>query len=163
MDVSALDALFAAGGADAAIWTFRHNPAVLQNPRMYGWVEVDGQRAKRVSCKVPVSDCPIEDHAVIGSFTFRRAGEFLSCADALISADRRINNEFYVDEVMNVAIERGLRVYVFEVDRYICWGTPQDVDTYHYWLSYLRQAGENRCYLKSPRAVVFFKTPLSIS
>src|SRR5438128_4730843 len=28
------------GGADAVIWTFRNNPAVLQKPSMYGWVKV---------------------------------------------------------------------------------------------------------------------------
>jgi len=37
---------------------------------------------------------------------------------------------------MNLAIERGLRVKVFEVDSYICWGTPQDLQTYEYWERY---------------------------
>lgn len=33
---------------------------------------------------------------------------------------------------MNVMIEHGKTVYAFEVNRYICWGTPQDLLVYNY-------------------------------
>jgi dTDP-glucose pyrophosphorylase len=116
---------------DALIWTFRNNPAVLQDPRMYGWVRVDSHgKALGVSCKAPISDEPMRDHAVIGAFSFRRAADFIGCTEQTIAANRRIKNEFYMDEVMNVAIESGRRVEVFEVDDYVCWGTPQDLDVY---------------------------------
>lgn len=127
---------------DAWIWTFRRNPAVLQNPRMYGWVAVDARDVvQRVSCKIPISESPMEDHAVIGAFTFKRAGDFIACAEAAITANRRINNEFYVDEVMNGVVESGLRVKAFEVSRYICWGTPRDLDVYDYWRTYFLESG----------------------
>jgi dTDP-glucose pyrophosphorylase len=136
-----LDAALADPGTDALIWTFRHNPAVLQNPKMYGWVAVgpDGRSATRVSCKIPISTTPMEDHAVIGAFTFKRASDFIRSAEALIAANRRINNEFYVDEAMNVAIESGLRVKVMEVHHYICWGTPQDLTLFNYWQGALQE------------------------
>jgi len=119
---------------DALIWTFRHNPAVLQNPKMYGWVETgDNKKACRVSVKVPISTDPMNDHAVIGAFSFRRAGDFIQCADQMIAANRRINNEFYADEVMNVAIENGLTTVVMEAESYVCFGTPRDLNTYNYW------------------------------
>ena len=130
-----------AGTGDAWIWTFRNNPAVLQDPRMYGWVDVGaggGTRAARVSVKVPISETPMNDHAVIGAFTFRRAGDFVRLAEDMIAANRRINNEFYVDELMNVFVESGKQVEVFEVDRYICWGTPADLALYDYWRGYFQ-------------------------
>ena len=43
---------------------------------------------------------------------------------------------------MNVAVEMGLRVHVLEVDRYICWGTPQDLDVYNYWAGYFRSTSQ---------------------
>jgi len=122
---------------DAVIWTFRQNPAVLQNPRMYGWVDVDAQNyVRRVLVKIPLSESPMDDHAVIGAFTFNHAIDFISCAEETISQNRRTNDEFYVDEVMNVAVENGLTVRVFEVEKYICWGTPQDLIVYNYWRDY---------------------------
>ena len=118
---------------DAVIWTFRNNPTVLDRAHMYGWIETEGSKALKVSCKKGISSTPLNDHAIIGSFTFRKAKDFFGCAHELIKQDRRINGEFYVDEVMNIAIESGLKVGVFEVDQYICWGTPDDLRTYEYW------------------------------
>jgi len=137
-----LKALMQDDTVDAIIWTFRNNPAVLQNPKMYAWVVVDSYNyVQRVSCKIPISGSPMNDHAVIGTFTFKKAKDFSECANAMIAADRRINNEFYVDEVMNVFMEKGFRIKVFEVDRYVCWGTPQDVETYNYWRGYFQRVG----------------------
>jgi bifunctional N-acetylglucosamine-1-phosphate-uridyltransferase/glucosamine-1-phosphate-acetyltransferase GlmU-like protein len=127
---------------DAMIWTFRNNPAVLQNPKMYGWVSVsENNSVQGVSCKKPISNTPMNDHAVIGSFTFKKASDFVDCTEAMISKNIRINNEFYVDIVMDVAVQRGLKVKVFEVDKYVCWGTPNDLSIYNYWLSYFRDKG----------------------
>ena len=83
----------------------------------------------------------MNDHAVIGAFTFKRAKDFVIAAETMILTNRRIKNEFYVDEVMNVAVEQGLRVKVFEVQHYICWGTPRDLDTYNYWHGWFNNVG----------------------
>lgn len=119
---------------DFLVWTFRQNPAVLQDPRMYGWVKTDpAGNIAGVSVKVPISETPMNDHAVIGAFSFRRAGLFLDACDDMIRANARIKNEFYVDNAINFALVRGARGRPLEVDRYICWGTPRDLDTYNYW------------------------------
>lgn len=126
---------------DAIIWTFRENVTVERNPHMYGWVETDRHgKALRVSCKKPLSDDPVRDHAIVGTFYFRKAGYFFENAQDMVNKDRRINGEFYVDECMNELIEKGLHVSVFEVDRYLCWGTPNDHKTYSYWQEYFNKA-----------------------
>jgi hypothetical protein len=55
--------------------------------------------------------------------------------DHLIERDGRVNGEFYIDSCINDAIELGLRCYLFEVDNYLCWGTPNDLRTFEYWQS----------------------------
>ena len=119
---------------DGWIWTFRHNPAVLQNPKMYGWVELQkrGQTlAKAVRCKQPLSNTPMEDHAVIGAFTFRHASIFFDSVRRMIEADCRINGEFYADVAADFAIQAGYHIHAFEVGQYICWGTPADFVLYN--------------------------------
>ena len=117
--------------SNALIWTFRNNSAVLQNPKAYGWVEVDETgTALKVSCKEPISGNPLVDHAVIGSFSFQRAETFFQCVDSMIAKNRRINNEFYIDVALDECIGLGYVVRPFEVEKYICWGTPQDLDKY---------------------------------
>ena len=125
---------------DALIWTFRNNVTVKLNPKMYGWVVIDEENiAQKVSCKVPISDNSVHDHAVVGTFWFRKAKHFFYYTEKLIKKNRRINNEFYVDEVMNESIEDGLNIKVFEIDKYICWGTPNDLYVYQYWENYFME------------------------
>lgn len=57
-----------------------------------------------------------------------------------IKENIRTNNEFYVDDVLNQNIKDGLTVKVFEVDDYICWGTPNDYKTYNYWKEYFERS-----------------------
>jgi len=115
--------------ADALIWTFRNNKAVLDNPSAYGWVEVDSnEKAIGVSCKKPISDYPLNDHAVIGAFSFRRAESFVLCVEKMIAKNRSINNEFYMDVAMDELIQLGFDVSLMEVLQFFCWGTPQDFE-----------------------------------
>jgi choline kinase len=126
---------------DGWIWTFRNNKIVLQNPKMYGWVNTEetGTKALNVSCKIPISDNPINDHAVIGAFTFKKAKYFFDSLKDMVNANDRINNEFYVDVAMNYTIKAGYSIHVREVEQYICWGTPADFEEYIYWLNYFKK------------------------
>ncbi len=131
MDYSRTDFNKKLYGSDALVWTFRNNESVLNNPEMYGWVKLDkiGQ-ISGVSCKVPISDKPIKDHAITGSFSFRKADYFLEYCEKTISKNRRVNNEFYLDIVLDECVIGGLNVQTFEVDEYNSWGTPVDLETY---------------------------------
>ena len=78
---------------------------------------------------------PEKDPIVIGTFTFRRSKDFHAALKRLTLRNGRINGEFYVDSLINDAIESGLRCHVFEVDSYLCWGTPNELKTFEYWQS----------------------------
>jgi len=120
--------------ADALIFTFRNNPAVLAKPTAYGWVRTSAANVvEQVSVKVPISQKPMNDHAVVGTFWFREGRMFAEAAEHMISRNKRINNEFYVDECMNDLMELGYKVKVFEIEHYVCWGTPADYETFRYW------------------------------
>lgn len=130
---------------DALIWTFRSNPAVKRNPQMYGWVKTDNNHnVLGVSCKVPLSENPLQDHAIIGTFYFKKAAFFFQSIKQMIMKCNAINNEYYIDEAMNEAIKMGLNVKIFEVDKYIGWGTPNDLKTYQYWEKYFNKSLERK-------------------
>lgn len=124
--------------ADVLVFTYRHNEAVLVNPEAYGWMIVDGEdNIVGTSIKRAISDNPMEDHAVVATFWFREGRIFAESARKMIKENDRINHEFYVDEVVRHAIELGYKAKVFEVERYIGWGTPEDYElyqrTFEYW------------------------------
>jgi NDP-sugar pyrophosphorylase family protein len=126
---------------DAIIFTFRHHISSKQNPQMYGWVKTDATNdAKKISVKVPISENPYEDHAIVGTFWFKNIKYFNRALKNLLDKNIKVNNEYYVDSLMDELIELGYKVKVFEVDDYICWGTPDDYETFIYWQSFFHKA-----------------------
>jgi hypothetical protein len=104
------------------------------NPQMYSWLDVDADGCIHdVACKRFVEG---REHAIIGTMYFRKAKYFLDGLKENRKCNLRTNGELYVDDVISRNIEAGLKVKVFTVDNYICWGTPNDYKTYCYWSDY---------------------------
>ena len=131
-------------GADCLVWTFRNNVAVKKKPQAYGWVIIDEENnVLKTSVKIPISDNPLKDHAIVGTFWFKKWQIFIEAVENMIRKNIRVNNEFYVDSVINEIVEAGYRVKVFEVEKYVCWGTPEDLKKYQYWESFFRKYDGN--------------------
>jgi NDP-sugar pyrophosphorylase family protein len=122
---------------DIIVWSFRNNQSSKISPNSYAWLDVDeNDNIKHVSCKKFIYDDPLKTHAIIGTMFFRKGKYFMDGLEKNKNLNIRTNNEFYVDDVLNQNIKDGLVVKVFEVDNYICWGTPDDYKTYNYWKEY---------------------------
>lgn len=126
--------------SDAIIWTFRNNVTVKEKPQQYGWVKVDyDNQVVGLSVKKAISDQPTKDHAIVGTFWFKQGSDFVRLAEKMIQENDRVNNEFYVDQCLQHFVDDGLKVKVFEVESYICWGTPNDLRTFEYWESFFKK------------------------
>lgn len=119
---------------DVIVWGMRGYPNAIRNPKMFGWIDVEDGQVRSVSVKTAL-DNPASDPIVLGTFTFRRSEDFRRAFDRLIARDGRIKGEFYIDSLINDAIALGLQCRLFEVDSYLCWGTPNDLRTFEYWQS----------------------------
>ena len=133
---------------DVLAFTYRHNQAVLVKPDAYGWMIVNNEadcKISGVSIKKAISDTPMEDHAIVATFWFKHGSDFVKAAEKMIAENDRVNNEFYVDQVMKHCLDLGLDTRVFEIDRYIGWGTPKDYEEYQqtiqYWKEYTHSEG----------------------
>lgn len=125
---------------DALAWSFRRHSSSERNPQMYGWIKTDGDgTVTGVSVKKPISADPYNDHAIVGTFYYRKAAYFLEALQRMYRKNVRVNGEFYADSTLNELVEMGLKVKVFEVDNYICWGTPNDLRVYEYWQSFFHK------------------------
>jgi NDP-sugar pyrophosphorylase family protein len=57
---------------------------------------------------------------------FRRAGE----------RNLQTNGEYYASMPYNLMVEDGLDVYIYELEHFLQWGTPEDLEEYQAWSSY---------------------------
>ena len=133
-DEQAFQALVANPDVDVIVWGVRGHANAIRHPQMFGWIDAENGRIRRISVKTPL-ESPATDPIVLGTFTFRRAEDFRQVVSRLIKRDGRINGEFYIDSTINDAIESGLRCELFEVDSFLSWGTPNDLRTFEYWQS----------------------------
>jgi NDP-sugar pyrophosphorylase family protein len=141
-DVDKYQQLVDDDSVDVIVWSFKNNSTSKNNPNMYAWMDVDeNDNIRSVSCKKFVKE--IHDikksHVIIGTMFFRKAKYFVGGLQKNYKENKRTNNEFYVDDVINQNIKDGLNVKVFEVDNYICWGTPDDYETYKYWQDFFHK------------------------
>ncbi len=133
-DINKWNSLIGDKKIDCIIWTFTKQFNLSINPKAWGWVDVDENNlVKKISVKVPISDTPYNNQAIIGAFWFRTGQLFVDIAEELIKRNIRVNNEFYVDSIPNLILEHGKRVSTFVVNQYIGWGTPADLQEYEYW------------------------------
>ncbi|MFT5644015.1 MAG: NDP-sugar pyrophosphorylase family protein [Janthinobacterium sp.] len=133
-DAGALQALFDNPDVDVIVWGVRGHANAVRHPAMFGWIAAEDGLISAISVKAPLAS-PATDPVVLGTFTFRRGADFRRAVAQLVARDGRVNGEFYIDACINDAIALGLRCHLFEVDSFLCWGTPDDLRTFEYWQS----------------------------
>ena len=119
---------------DVIVWGIREYANAIRYPTMYGWIESNEGVISKISVKQPLKD-PDNDPIIIGIFTFKNKDHFTLATRRLFERNGRVNGEFYLDSCIEDAIELGLKCVVFEVDSYLCWGTPNELKTFEYWQS----------------------------
>lgn len=141
------------GGADVLVWVVRGHSDGKLRPKNFGWVDADADgRVTGVRVKEAPAD-PATAPMIVGAFSFARAGDFLKAAEALVARDGRVNGEFYVDSLIADCVEMGLDVRLFEIDHYLGWGTPNDLQTFEYWQSAFHKWGSHPYRLERDRRV----------
>jgi len=119
---------------DIIVWTYRNNYTSHLQPNAYSWVNCDSEgNVSSVDVKNFTGENPVNEYAITGTMFFRTKEIFHRSLESLYKNDNRTNGEFYVDSMLNEAITLGYKVKNFEIDNYICWGTPNDLKTYQYW------------------------------
>jgi NDP-sugar pyrophosphorylase family protein len=120
--------------SDVVVWGVRSHPHAMANPEMYGWIDENDGKIAQISVKKPISE-NLKEPVVLGIFTFRNARVFRQVVERLISRNGRVNGEFYLDSCIEDAVSLGLNCTFFEVEHFLCWGTPNDLMTFQYWQS----------------------------
>jgi len=121
---------------DCLVWTFRNFPSANNHASMYSWVQEENGLVRKIILKEPLSPTPQKDAGVVGAFWFRRAGDFLSSAKDFLASTPDNIDEFHLEGCVDYLLKQGKKAAIFDVDRFVCWGTPNDLKTWEYWNSY---------------------------
>jgi bifunctional N-acetylglucosamine-1-phosphate-uridyltransferase/glucosamine-1-phosphate-acetyltransferase GlmU-like protein len=123
---------------DLLVFTTKRLPNSNLNPAQYGWVHCEKNTTK--INRVIVKDNPDDDNWDIftGAMLVKSSKKLSSLIEVLLSASHKVNSEYYLDQVIEVAIEAGLNVKKKEADLFISLGTPNEYESFSYWLNCFR-------------------------
>ncbi len=124
---------------DCLVWTFRNYPGANARPEMYSWVREENGLVKKILLKQTVSETPEKDPCIVGAFWFKKAGDLISSAKEFTSNPKPTAGEFHLEGCIDYLIKQGKKVVIFDIDRFVCWGTPNDLKTWEYWKSYFQK------------------------
>ncbi|MBI5698783.1 NTP transferase domain-containing protein [Candidatus Saganbacteria bacterium] len=84
------------------------------------------------------SDNRVQEHASAGIYYFDRWSTYKHYANLIIKGEEKVAGEYYVSLVFNPMVRDGKKVCLHEVDKFICWGTPEDLEQYLFWSGYFK-------------------------
>lgn len=127
---------------DGAIWTCRMGGMLMKDPVAFAYCRTAKDRVTvtEVSEKRVISDHPELDPLVIGTFWYRRAGDFKRGANKMIGNGITVNGEYYVGTSINQLLAEGARFVIFDVDYWISFGDPFELQVLEYWEEFFHQA-----------------------
>jgi len=114
--------------SDIVVWTTINNESFSNDPNSYSWLEVDGKTLVKTYVKQKVFDDSYNNHAIVGTFYFKKARYFIDGLANIYKNNIKSNGEFYIDNMFNTL--NDLNIKIFDVDKYHCWGTPKDLENY---------------------------------
>ena len=144
---------------DCIVWTFTQMEKMKISPQSYGWAKLaeDNQTIIDMSVKVPISDNPYYDHAVVATFYFKKSKDFIDAVNLMIKEDYRVNNEFYVDSVPVFLNKLSKKSVIFDVDQWICWGTPKELNEYEFWEKFFKEESQTEVEEERKSRYLFWK------
>ena len=126
------EAHLAATRADLVVWTAKNYPPATLSPEQYSWIKSDSRKGFDILLKQEPKS--FEDYSVIiGNFTFNNLELAKRLIQMLEDQDIRINNEFYLDSLISLVGNLGMKVEVLDIPNFFAVGTAEEFKTYQYW------------------------------
>lgn len=79
-----------------------------------------------------------EEPASSGVYYLKSWGLFRQLAKDLLDSGDDTQGEYYISQIFNSLVKNGMKVMTFEIDRFVGWGTPEDLEMYCFWSDYFK-------------------------
>ncbi|MGE3622909.1 MAG: NTP transferase domain-containing protein [Bdellovibrionales bacterium] len=120
------------------------HPHMLRDFR-YGYVRKAGELVIDIREKQPYTDIPMNEIALCGAYYFRSAATMLQSFRELAAQNEfRIGGEHYVSLAYKSMLAKGADIRSFLLDRFMQWGTPEDLEDYLYYAGLFHAAAKRR-------------------
>jgi NDP-sugar pyrophosphorylase family protein len=118
-------------GCDGAVMAYTGFHPHMLGSNNYAYVKNEGDRVLSIQEKKPYTDNPMNEYASSGTYYFASGALMREAFEATLRRDDlMLNGEYYVSLAYVPLLERGLDIRVFPVERFMQWGTPEDLEEF---------------------------------
>lgn len=71
-----------------------------------------------------------------GTYYFRKGAHIKKYFKLVMDRDINVKGEYYVSMAYQLMKEDGLDIYIYQLEHFLQWGTPEDLQEYIYWSDY---------------------------
>ena len=99
----------------------------------YAFIKEDNFLLKDIQEKLPFTDNKMKEFASSGTYYFKSGKLLKESISYCFKNNLTVNDEFYVSTAYNYLIKNKMKVYVHEIEHFMQWGTPEDLNEYISW------------------------------
>ena len=125
--------LGAAQGNDGCIVTFKGFHPASFGDTYYAYMRTESGKMLELREKKSFTNNRFEEHASAGIYYFKNFKVFKKYGRSYLSKDDKVLPEAYASLLYNEMVENNLSVSVYEAEKFICLGTPDDYEQYQFW------------------------------
>jgi NDP-sugar pyrophosphorylase family protein len=126
--------------SDIIVCGIKNYQPALRKVNSFSWIKCDGDNVIEVASKRCDGD-PKESLAFVSCLLYKDKHILEDSINALIKRGAKTNGEYYIDESINDSISLGYKVKVLEIDAYLNWGTPEELELYQWWNRFFTKIG----------------------
>jgi NDP-sugar pyrophosphorylase family protein len=137
---------FVAKGYDGAIICYTGFHPHMLGSTYYGYARTGLEgRLLELREKQPFTDDPMGEHAAAGGYYFKDGNRMLDYFVELVGRGLcHSNGEYYASLPYNLMVRDGLDTRVYDVRKFMQWGTPEDLQEYNAWSAYFKYPAARR-------------------
>ncbi|MCD4830513.1 MAG: NTP transferase domain-containing protein [Anaerohalosphaeraceae bacterium] len=129
--------LLKAAQHDGAIPVFRGLHPASYGDTYYAYIKAN-EKLEMIELreKASFTNDRISEFASTGTYYIDSWKTFVIYANKLMETSLESNVEYYCSLLFNYMVRDGKNICLFEVDKFICLGTPSDIEEYIFWAEY---------------------------
>lgn len=126
--------------ADIIVCGIKNYIPAIKKPESFSWIKTNGKDVTSITSKYCDGN-PNENYAFVSCLLYKNKSILEKSIESLINRNARTNGEYYIDESINDSIKLGYKVKVLEIDSYLNWGTPEELEIFKWWYKFFTKTG----------------------
>ena len=119
--------------ADIHVFVSKTDLSSTLNHKQFSWISLRNNKSINQVIIKPSIKPSNYNHYLLGAFQFKSASLYKNLFNLMRDKNYTTNGEFYIDNMIKLAIENKIRCEPVVVEHFFNWGTPIELDTYNYW------------------------------